>query len=174
MKLETQVVELEPGWLVIKFQGPKPPHESRPFWLHRTLTDWLAEHPRQNVQRTLPLSHNGELTGVMVWLGKPAPRPEVKVQIDKELAELPFEHQEALIHQALEVYFQHPYTGAIAVVNRSGIAVAFDPATESGFVLPVAKLKGVDEDGKRAYANWQASGETRCFVFNLLGGFHVD
>ena len=45
MKLETQVVELEPGWLVIKFQGPKPPHESRPFWLHRTLSDWLTDTP---------------------------------------------------------------------------------------------------------------------------------
>ena len=60
------------------------------------------------------------------------------------------------------------------MVNRSGIAVVFDPANESGYVLPVAKLKGVDENGNRAYAKWQASGETRCFVFNLAGGFHAE
>ena len=56
MKLETQVVELEPGWLIIKFQGPKPPHESRPFWLHRTLTDWLTEHPGQSPTNPTPIA----------------------------------------------------------------------------------------------------------------------
>jgi hypothetical protein len=60
------------------------------------------------------------------------------------------------------------------VVNRSGIAVAFDPANETGHVLPLAELKGVDADGKRAYLKWQASGENRPFVFNLLGGFHAE
>jgi hypothetical protein len=174
MKLQTQVVELEPGWLVIKFQGPRPPDDSRPFWLHRTLTDWLAEHPGQSIQRTLPLSHHGELIGVMVWLGEPVPQQEVKFRFHKQLSEMPFEHREALIHKALEVYFHNAYTGPIAVVNRSGIAVVFDPASESGHVLPLAELKGVDEDGKRSYANWQASGEDRPFVFNLVAGFHVE
>ena len=173
MKLQTQVVELEPGWLVVKFQGPKPPHEKRPFWLHRTLTDWLAKHPA-TIQRTLPLTHNGELTGVMVWLGELAPQSEVKLQFHDSLSAMPFEHREALVQQALEVFFHHPFTGPIAVVNRSGVAVIFDPAHELRYVVPIAELHGVDEDGKRAYAEWRAGGKTHCFVFNLAGGFKVD
>lgn len=105
MKLQTQVVELEPGWLVVKFQGPKPPHDSRPFWLHRTLTDWLAEHPGQTIQRTLTLSHGGELLGVMVWLGEPISRSEVKLRFHKQLSEMPFEHREAVAQQALKSSF---------------------------------------------------------------------
>jgi hypothetical protein len=110
----------------------------------------------------------------MVWLGEPVSRSEVKLRFHKQLSEMPFEHREAVAQKALEVFFHNQYTGPIAVVNRSGIAVVFDPGSESGHVLPLAELKGLDADGKRAFAEWLASGENRPFVFNLVGGFNVE
>lgn len=177
MRLETQVIEIEPGWVFVKFKGPRPPDESRPFWLHKSLTDWLAINPGRAVTRTLPLVVDGRLEGVHVWLGEPpAPRPDVPMRLHPRLIDrMPREHVEALCQHAYEIWFQHPAApGALAIVSRGGNAVVFDRASETGYVVPFDELEGLDDPTKENYAAWRASGETNYFVIHLPGGYRGD
>ncbi len=174
MQLQTQVIEIEPGWVLVKFHGPRPEAESRPFWLRRTLDDWLAQKPGRGVpRRTMTITDGGELVGVLVWLGEaPAERKEVPMQLHPSLlGKIPLEHAEALVEQAYAIWFSHPFRGPISVVNRSGIAVVFDTASERGYIMPLDQVTGLDDKSRQLFAAWQTAGEGNNFVFNLAGGF---
>ncbi len=72
MSVQTQVIQIEPDWLLVCFTGTKPPVEKRRCFLHRTLSDWLGDHPSRQVSRTVAIQHDGALVGVHVWLdGEP-------------------------------------------------------------------------------------------------------
>lgn len=169
MDVKTRVTELEPNWLLVVFQGPKPPTEKRAFWLNRTLTDWLGDHPGRVVIRTLPILHQGELVAVHVWLDEPeaATPPRTVIQIDRELTNtLPKEHLEAMLQNAYAIFFERRQASRLIVINRRKIVVAFDRALERIAIVPFDRLQ-LDEPSMKGFQEWLATKQTRYFVIEL-------
>lgn len=157
MKVNTRVVEIEPGWLLATFKGEKPANNVRAYWLRRSLADWAAANGKE-IARAQPVQH-GELVGLMAWTQPAKRKAAFKLHPD---VKIPSEHLEALLEHALGIYFKQ--TGNVAIVNRSGVAVLFDG--DKGRVLPFAKMKPppkVQQD----YAEWQQSGKSHYFVIRL-------
>jgi hypothetical protein len=168
MKVATRIIELDPGWLLVTFKGDKPPLPSRPYWLRRSLADWIADHPGKKVERTQPIQHGGELIGLMAWMDKP-PVKRVPFRLHRSV-KMPTEHLEALLHHAYGIYFKDTSGANLVVVNRGGVAVVFD--SEAAHVLPFEKLP-VDDKLKAEYAEWRTSGKSNYFGVRLPAGFRA-
>ncbi|MGE0533445.1 MAG: hypothetical protein AB7O68_00620 [Pirellulales bacterium] len=159
MRIKLQVYELESDWLLIVFQGSKPPVEKRAFWLNRSLTDWLGAHPGRTITGTLLVMHHGELLAIHVWLDAPARAADQQVQLKVRhslLGSLPKEHLEALLQEAYRIFFERSEVPVLTVVNRRGIAVLMDRAAEEAHVLPLEEL-GIDDTPKEAIRRWLAA-----------------
>lgn len=166
MRIKVQVFELEPDWLLIAFQGPKPPAEKRAFWLNRSLTDWLGAHPGRTVTGTSPVLRDGELRAIHVWLDVPERPTEQQVQLkvrNTVLASMPQEHLEALLQEAYRMLFERPEVAVLTVVNRRGIAVLMDRASEETHVLPLDEL-GIDDQSKESIRQWLAAPTSKYFL----------
>jgi hypothetical protein len=187
-------MQIEPSWLLVCFKGEKPPIEKRAFWLHRTLTDWLNDHPGRNVAGTAAVMRRGILMGMNVWLEDdmlegmaeetssaepqkreepPAEEPKpgerkVPVTVDASLAEsIHKEHLEALLQHAYEIFFKDQgKSPRLAVVSRGGLAVVFDRASEKGHVMRLERL-GIDKEAEEEFRQWQASAKSNYFVMPL-------
>lgn len=178
MSVTTRVHEIEPNWLLICFQGEKPLAARRAFFLHRTIQDWLSDHPGSAIRRTLPILDRGELVACHVWLGDAPAKVERKmpVKIHYQLVDrMPTEHLEALLQHAYEIFFDHEDSGAgaLAVISRSGNAVVFDRASQQCFALPVSELGNLAEDARLRIEQWRTEAETNYFVMEL-GQFKTD
>jgi hypothetical protein len=53
----------------VRFQAgkPAPPKDELPFWLSRTLNDWLTQHPMRVPRVVLPLVVRGTTVAIDVW-----------------------------------------------------------------------------------------------------------
>jgi len=169
MAIRTKVIELDADWLLVAFEGPKPPANKRAFWLNRTLTDWLGSHPGRIVMRTLPIQHNGELLAVHVWLDSVAAlnRP-LPIKVPKEVADnVHKEHLEAFLEQAYQTFFKQSPVTSLAVVNRSGLAAVFDRAAEEIRLTRVDDL-AADERTKSQIKGWLATPTGNCLAVPLV------
>ena len=70
-EFHTRITQIEPDWLLICFTGEKPPLDRRAFFLHRTLSEWLNDHPGRIVSSTVSVHHQGAVVGMNVWLEPP-------------------------------------------------------------------------------------------------------
>jgi guanosine-3',5'-bis(diphosphate) 3'-pyrophosphohydrolase len=176
-QVTTQVLTIDPAWVLVTFQGPRPAAERRVFLLHRTMQEWLALRPGLAIRRTLAIQDAGELIGVHFWLGdrSQAEQRTFPVKIHYRLVDqVPAEHLEALLAHAYEIFFEHPGSnvGALAIISRSGRAVVFDRASEQCFVLPLDEMRNLDEHARQNIHNWQTQQSTNYFVMEL-GGFET-
>lgn len=160
-KVRTRVIEMEPGWLLVKFDGPKPSPHHRPHLLRQTLDDWRARHGGRKVTRIEPVQNDGQLIGLMAWTFLPNPKP-LRVHRD---VNTPKEHLEALLEHAYRLYFRDTSgEESIMVVNRANMAVVFDSHRVS--VAPVEKVP-VEERTKAEIAAWRISGKSNYFCVRL-------
>ena len=53
----------------VRFQAgkPAPPRDELPFWLSRTLNDWLKQHSKRVPKIVLPLIVKGTTVAIDVW-----------------------------------------------------------------------------------------------------------
>jgi hypothetical protein len=179
MKLTTRVIEVEPGWLLVCFQGDKPLADKRAFWLQRTLADWLDDHPGRHVRRIDSIQDGGVLLGIHVWVEageQPAQeRRRLPVKIHEQLIErVPAEHMEALLHYAYDVFFRYPNKpDVLAVVSRGGHVVLFDRVHEKCFVLPLTELRNLPAEATAKIKAWQVEPGSAYFAIEL-GGFETS
>ncbi len=172
MNVRTKVTELEPGWLLLQFEEPKPPAEQRALWLNRTLADWLGDHPGRVVTRVLPIEYRGELVAVHAWLDAvDAPTAgEMQIRIAGALVRtVPKEHLEAMLQSAREIFMQRPAAARLIVVNRRKIAVVFDRYRRRVSLAPFGRLK-LTEETKLAFHEWLTNPSTQYFVLELPSG----
>src|SRR5664279_1526913 len=155
MDVTINVTEVEPSWLLIAFQGAKPAADARPFWLSKSLTDWLATHPGRVDKRTLPVQHEGELVALHVWLDSaPAAALPLTVKIDQNIiATQHKEHLEAFMQQAHTIFFERPEAPLLAVINRTGIAAVFNRDKEQAYLVPASVLE-VEEATMAEINDW--------------------
>lgn len=169
MSINTKIIELEPAWIFVIFDGPKPDPSQRAFWLNRALTDWLGDHPGRVVTRTLPVQHQGNLVAILVWFDSPDAISQGKgmLRIDKSLVgALPKEHMEATLQSAYEIFFRHPQVPRLIIVNRSKTAVVFDRAREQVTFVPLERLNLIEQD-KAAVEKWLATRGGKHLVIQL-------
>jgi len=173
MPIRTQVIELDPDWLLVCFRGSRPPAEERAFALHQALRAWLHQHPGHAIRRTLPVEEAGALVGVHVWLrtAQPLAQRELAVKIHYRLVDrLPREHLEALLHDAYQIFFDQSGARTLAVISRGGNAVVFDRVARCCYLLPLDEMQNLDEDANAKIHEWRLHPGSNYFVMDL-GGF---
>jgi hypothetical protein len=162
---KTGICELEPGWLLVKFEGPKPPPEERPGVLQRTLEDWRQKHGGRRIIRVDPIEHDGRLIGLMVWTFLPAPKP-VSVHPD---IKTPREHLEPLLDYAYKIYYRDTNgVENIVVTNRAGTAAVF--RKDMIHIVPIEKA--VDEPTKIKFGEWKRKSKNRYLTIRLRTPCH--
>jgi len=170
MQVKTRIIELDCGWVLVTFQGSKPPAEKRAFWLHRTLTDRQADYPGRFVARTLAVQHNGELVGVHIWLDSaPVSKQQLPIKVHIRLVDtIHSEQLEAFLQHAYRIFLEWPNPPAVAIVNRSRFAVVFDRTSEQGYLIPVDELPA-DERTAAIIKEWLAAPNSNYFVLEMAG-----
>ena len=58
---------LGPGWIVVEAGDPTPEIGDMPQLLHRSLVQWLQEHPQITVRAVLPITNAGLTVAIHVW-----------------------------------------------------------------------------------------------------------
>lgn len=168
MSVKTKIIEIEPDWLLITFDGRKPDAAERAFWLKKTLADWLSDHPGRSIHATLPILRNGVLVAVNVWLENPD-NPSKRVVFPKVhplLGSLHKEYLEALLQHAYQIFFDKGGQSVLAAVNRRGIAVVFRGQSQKVEILPATKLR-LEDHVKAAMDQWLAAPRAEFFVIEV-------
>jgi hypothetical protein len=190
MSIKTRVIEVDACWLLVCFTGEKPPPDRRGFFLHRTVSDWLNDHPTRIVDQTESIHHEGELVGLHVWLeeatageaaqkraavreerrifGDPDSSNRFPVRIDNELVEAVHkEHLEALIDHAYNIFLKDEGRAPVmAVISRGGLAVVLERATSQSRLMRAEKL-GLRGEAVEELRRWQTAGQTTYFVLPM-------
>jgi len=160
-KVNVRVLELEPGWLLARFDGPKPAPSTREHWLRLALGDWQTKRGNRKIERVERVEHEGQLLGLMAWTPIPPPRP-VRVHRD---VKSPKEHIEALLQHAYQILCRDTSgEDTIVVVNRAGVAVVFEEQVAR--VLPLDQLSA-DPRLKSDFAEWRKTDGAAYFCARL-------
>jgi hypothetical protein len=184
------VIELGPGHVYVKIVEPKPEPQRVEMLLRRTIDAWLAAHPRFVIDRVQHVVEAGELLGIQVWYSHheaehrplpPSPAPAdspspLTIEVSEPvLRQLPKEHLEAVVAEALQVWHSRPdRRDTLAVVNARRIVVILDGRANRGAVLPVeGVLDTLDEGARQPLLNWLGSPQTRLFVIPIPGSWFV-
>lgn len=168
MEIKTTIFQLDADWLLIAFEGTKPPPEKRAFWLNKALAQWLTLHPDQKARRTLPVQDGGELLGVHVWLSARLPVTKtIQVKVKSDIvASHSKEHLEAFLAEAYEIFFERCPESSLAVINRHGIVALFDRTSEEMRVARVEELKTAAAD-RAKIERWLANPDSHCLVLTF-------
>lgn len=197
MSINTRVIQAEGDWLVICFEGTKPPLERRAFFLHRTLSDWLNEHSLRAVAQAVTVHRDGEIVGLNVWLeplsideaiststqiasagasgtanmpspGDAARHGKYPVKIATDLAETVHqEHLEALLEHAFEIFFKDYRHAPALAVVNRGGLAVVFDRANEESHVMRVEKLGLPEDAVADLQRWKSTRTTNYFVIPL-------
>jgi len=72
----TVIIQVEPGWVIVKIAEPKPDPDRIAFLLRRTIDHWFDARPSFIIDRTEPITCDGEMLGVNVWYHVSSDQPQ--------------------------------------------------------------------------------------------------
>ena len=182
----TLVIEMKPGWIYFKIAEPKPEPDMIEWFLRLTIRQWLHQHPQFVIDKTEAVTERGILQGINVWyrlneqqMGPVSPEPpqqpsSLAFAVDHQVfQQLPREHIEALINEALEVCRpQQDWQGSLVVINPGRIAVVLDKQAKRGAVLPVEMVyPGLEDATVSRVRTWLEAPPNRRHVVLFNGSW---
>jgi hypothetical protein len=182
----TVVIEMAPGWIYVKIVEPKPEPDRIELLLRLTIKQWFNAHPQFVIDKKLALTEHGILHGINVWyhVGDRQPEPvnpeppqqpfamELHNQIRQQL---PMEHIEAIVDEALQTWRSHQDGhGTMVVITPRRIAVILDKQANRGAVVPVDFIYPAIEDATRAsIQTWLEAPSTRVHLIQIPGSWFM-
>jgi hypothetical protein len=179
-------IEMEPGWMFFKINGPKPEPSRIEFFLRRAIEDWLAMRPTLVVTKTTAITNHGEMLGIHVWYTVADNRPdtaktsgpvEFGIDVHGQIASKHSrEYVEAVITDALKILpgYEHR-RDTLVVVNPRRLAVLLDKHTNRGVVIPVGLIEQVIDGGmKERLRAWLAAPPTPFYVMHIAGSWFAS
>jgi hypothetical protein len=182
------VIELGPGHIYVKIVEPKPEPQRVEVLLRQTVAAWFAARPEAVINRTQTVIEGGETLGIQVWYDHnvvehrplpPFPPPTdlpspLTIEVSEPvLRQLPKEHLEAVVDEAVQVWRSQPDRHVtLAVVNARRIVVILDGIANRAIVLPVEGVLDALDDGQRGrLQTWLGSLPTRLQVIEITGSW---
>jgi hypothetical protein len=182
----TVVIEMEPGWIVVKIVEPKPEPDRIELLLGLTIEQWFNAHPQFVIDKTQSLAEHGTLQGINVWYHvgdgqrepvKPEPPQQpfsLAIKLHNQIRQqLPKEHIEAIVDEAMQIWRSHQDGfGTIVVITPRRIAVILDKQANRGAVVPLDFIYPTIEDAARARIHtWLEAPSTRLHVIQIPGSW---
>jgi hypothetical protein len=184
----TQVVEIEPGWILIRCCDPKPELKLIESFLRKTIEDWFAERPTLLMDTCVPVVYCGELVGMNVWYhvaeqdqasheNRQSTREKLTVDIpDAILQRFSKEYVEACVADAVDLLprFAERSDTFVAVSPR-GVAVQVDPPNRRMCVVSAETVLGIvtGPSHERLQA-WYLKPDSSCYVLHVSGVWFLN
>ena len=182
------VIELEGGQVYFKMIEPKPEPQRVEKLLRLTIDAWFNARPQFVIDRTHPVGEGGETLGIQVWFhcefderlpqsysasSSDNPIPLTIEVSETILRQLPKEHLEAVVEEAVQLWHSQPHQqGTLMVINTRRIAVILDDWVSGGAVVPVeAVFPVLDEMARGTLQKWLESLKTRLYVIKITGSW---
>ena len=168
----TVVMEMEPGWIYVKIAEPKPEPDRIEMLLRLTIEQWFNAHPQFVIDKAQAITDHGVMQGIHVWYHvndrQPEPvspeRPQQVISLAVEVhiqvfRQLPMEHIEAVVDEAIEIWRSHQDGhGTMVVISPRRIAVVLDKQANRGAVVPVELIYPAIEDATKTTSSNLAGG----------------
>lgn len=166
--IKINVMEVEPGWAFVYFQGDKPLPAERHQWLERALRDWTASHPGYSLARMMPIEHSGGMLALHAWF-QIAPKAERTIAFDVSESVLnvhPQEYIEAVMDDVgSHLGMASLPLGRLAIVNRRGVAIVVNEFRNRGRMMLLDELEPqLDGQSLAELRTWLADPKTTHFV----------
>ena len=180
------VIEMKPGWIYVKIGEPKLEPDQIDFLLGQAIKRWFGTHPTYVIDKTQPVTESGRVQGINVWYHaheqqpQPAdpelprqPQPLTLAVHNQVFQQMPKEHIEAVIDEALQICRSQPgWRGTLVVVTPGRIAVVLDKHVNQGEVLPFELVLPALEDAtKKTVEAWLEAPPTRRHVILIKGSW---
>jgi len=184
----TLVIEMKPGWIYVKLAEPKPDPQRIELLLRLTIDQWFNTYPQYVIDKTQSVTDHGTLQGVHVWyhvddrqsrpVNPELPKQPISltVQVSNQvLQQVPKEHIEAVVDEAMQIWRSHQDChGTVVVINPQGIAVILEKQINRGAVLPVELVyPALEETTRRRVQTWLEAPPTRRHVILIDGSWFM-
>jgi hypothetical protein len=184
----TVVMEMEPGWIYVKIAEPEAEPNRTESLLRLTIDHWFSAHPQFVIDKAEGITDHGVMLGIHVWyhVNDRQPQPttpmppqqpipltiEVRTEI---LKQIPKEHLEAVVDEAIEIWRSHQDAhGTMFVISPRRIAVILDKQTNRGAVVPIELIyPGIEDAIKTKVQTWLKAPSTRFLVVHVVGSGSV-
>jgi hypothetical protein len=184
----TVVMEMEPGWIYVKIAEPEAEPNRTESLLRLTIDHWFSAHPQFVIDKAEGITDHGVMLGIHVWyhVNDRQPQPttpmppqqpipltiEVRTEI---LKQIPKEHLEAVVDEAIEIWRSHQDAhGTMFVISPRRIAVILDKQANRGAVVPIELIyPGIEDAIKTKVQTWLKAPSTRFLVVHVVGSGSV-
>jgi hypothetical protein len=179
----TVVMEMEPGWIYVKIAEPEAEPNRIESLLRLTIEYWLNDHPQFVIDKAESVTDQGVMQGIHVWYhvndrqhqptNPMPPQQPISLTIevrDEIFRQLPMEHIEAVVDEAIEIWRSHQDGhGTMFVITPRRIAVILDKQANRGAVVPVELIyAGIDDAAKTRVQTWLEAPPTRFLVVQIV------
>lgn len=170
-----QVLDVQPGWIVVHFKVGDPSPDRRFHLLHQAVLNWLSSHLHCRLQNIQPVHEQGALRGLNVFYSVGTPPPSgLSIEVDAEIArQYGSEYLEAVVADAVKILLSNPQSPAnFAIINRRHVAVVIDRRRDWAYVLHVEKIESaMPSDSRDRLRDWLIHPHTHHYVMELPEGF---
>jgi hypothetical protein len=186
-------IQMEPGSVYFKYIDAKPTLDQIEYHVRQAVERWTRANPQFVIDRAQPVANNGALQGIHAWyhvndhqleatgLAPQQPPTSLNIDVHKQvLTQLPREHIEAVIDDAIRIWRSYPdRQETLVAINPRRIAVILDKRANRGAVVPFQFIEHLmDASMRKRLQAWLESRPTRFYVAyipsNWLAAYEIE